>query len=223
MPGQKKSTGKKRKAAKPVADNARQRKRLSPELRRTHILDAAAQLIVELGFLPLPIERLARLADTSKALIYTYFPTQYDIFNSLLQREFTALTIAGLDTASSVKDLDQSILLCAMLYFEHVAQSGPLLHILTTDLYMSGNFNRELTRTGDQMLDKLMSIARATLPLTDEQILASIEMIAVIPQNAGSMVFHKELEPAVARQVCHTLVLSSLTALRSMPRTDRAD
>lgn len=87
---------------------------------------------------------------------------------------------------------------------------------------MSGNFNRELTRTGDQMLDKLMSIARATLPLTDEQILASIEMIAVIPQNAGSMVFHKELEPAVARQVCHTLVLSSLTALRSMPRTDRA-
>ena len=179
-------------------------------------MDAAARLIVEQGFLPLPIERLARTAGTSKALIYTYFPTQYDIFNSLLQRELTALTIAGLDTASSVKDLDQAVLLCSMLYFEHVAQSGPLLHILITDLYMSGNIDRQITRAGEVMLDRLTRTARHALSVSTKEVMAALEMIAVVPQNAGSLVFYKEIEPAVARQVCHTLVLSCLTTLRSV-------
>jgi AcrR family transcriptional regulator len=195
------------------------RRRLAPELRRTHILDAAAQLIVEQGFLPLPIERLARTAGTSKALIYTYFPTQYDIFNSLLQRELAALTIAGLDTASRVQDLDQSVLLCAMLYFEHVAQSGPLLQILVTDLYMSEHISAELAQAGNTLLNRLTNTARATLPLSKKEIVGAIEMIAVVPQNTGSLVFNKELEPAVARQICHTLVLSCLDTLRTTSAT----
>jgi AcrR family transcriptional regulator len=220
MPGQKKQNKPKRAPAKPPSaarsDNVGQRKRLSPEIRRTHILDAAAILIVEQGFLPLPIERLARAAGTSKALIYTYFPTQYDIFNSLLQRELTALTIAGLDTASRVKDLDQAVLLCAMLYFEHVAQSGPLLHILITDLYMAGHIHRDVTQVGEAMLGRLTRIARDSLALSEKEILAVLEMVAVVPQNTGSLVFYREIEPAVARQVCHTLVLSCLATLRSM-------
>jgi AcrR family transcriptional regulator len=191
------------------------RRRLAPELRRTHILDAAAQLIVEQGFLPLPIERLARTAGTSKALIYTYFPTQYDIFNSLLQRELAALTIAGLETASNVQELDQSVLLCAMLYFEHVAQSGPLLQILATDLYLSEHISPELAKAGNALLNRLTNRAQATLSLSKQEIVGAIEMIAVVPQNTGSLVFHKELEPAVARQLCHTLVLSCLDTLRT--------
>jgi AcrR family transcriptional regulator len=214
MAGQKKQSKTKRPARKQAVTGA-PRKRLTPELRRTHILDAAAQLIVEQGFLPLPIEGLARAAGTSKALIYTYFPTQYAIFNALLERELKALTIAGLDTASSVKNLDQAVLLCAMLYFEHVAQSGPLLHILITDLYMAGNINRDLTRTGEVMLKRLMSTTRTTLSLSKQEAQSAIEMIAVMPQNAGSLVFYKEVEAAVARQVCRTLVLSSLDALRT--------
>ena len=121
-----------------------QRKRLSPQLRRTQILDAAAQLILEQGYLPLPIERLARTAGSSKALIYTYFPTQYQLFNALLERELGSLSTAGLITASQVGDLDQAAVLCGMLYFEHVARSGPLLQILTADLYMSGHENERL-------------------------------------------------------------------------------
>jgi AcrR family transcriptional regulator len=215
MPGQKKSIRAKRATIKPPTDAIRQRKRLPPEVRRTHILDAAARLIVDQGFLPLPIERLARAADTSKALIYTYFPTQYDIFNSLLLRELTALKIAGLETASSVKDLEQSVLLSAMLYFEHVMQSGPLLHILTTDLFMSERITDELVQAGEALLDRFTNTAQATLSLSKKVILAAIEMIAVIPQSAGSLVFHNELDAAVARQICHTLVLSCLNTLRT--------
>ena len=192
------------------------RTRLSPEVRRTQILDAAAQLIVQQGYLPLPMEGLARVAGTSKALIYTYFATQYDIFNSLLRRELAGLTIAGLDTAASVTDFDQAVLLCSMLYFEHVAQTGPLLYILITDRYMAGHFDPDIRQAGEIMLSKLTNAARGALTFSKKEIQAAIEMIAVIPQNAGGLVFFTELEPAVARQICHTLVLSSLATLRTI-------
>jgi AcrR family transcriptional regulator len=219
MPGQKKSIRAKQAPTKQPANAIKQRKRLSPEVRRTHILDAAAHLIVAQGYLPLPIERLAQAADTSKALIYTYFPTQYDIFNSLLQRELSALKIAGLDTASSVKNLEQSVLLCAMLYFEHVVQYGPLLHILTSDLFMSGRIVDELVQAGNTLIARFTTTAREALSLSKQEVLAAIEMIAVIPQNAGSLVFHKELDAAVARQICHTLVLSCLNTMRTTSGT----
>src|SRR3974377_1585752 len=134
-----------RKAKQPVAAaggktaRATVRRRLSPEVRRAHLMDAASYLVVKQGFLPVPIEALAQAADASKALVYAYFPTQYELFNALLEREMRALALGGLETAARVNDLDQSILLCAMLYFEHVAQYGPLLHILITDLYMAGH------------------------------------------------------------------------------------
>src|SRR5580704_15312621 len=142
------------------------RRRLSPELRRSQIMDAASRLIVAQGFLPLPIEALAKEAMASKALVYAYFPTQYALFNGLLQREMRALALGGLETAARVNDLDQSILLCAMLYFEHVAQYGPLLHVLLTDLYMAGKIERKLLEQIRQMTQRLWQLARKDLALT---------------------------------------------------------
>lgn len=194
------------------------RRRLSPELRRQQILEAAARLTVSQGFLPLPIEQLAQDAGASKALIYTYFPTQYDIANALLQRELASLKVAGLHTAIHIDDLDQAMLLSAMLYFEHVAQYGPLVHILTNDLYMAGHYQRDLTEQGRVIMQQLVDLARTVVVMPDAEIRASIELMISIPEEAGSLAFHKELEPPIARQLCHTLILSSLAALRSMGR-----
>lgn len=194
------------------------RTRLRPEVRREQLIDSAARLVVEQGFLPLPAERLAKAAGVSKALIYAYFPTQYDLFNSLLDRELTALVTGGLDTASQVKDLDQAAVLCAMIYFEHVARAGPLLHILMSDRYMSGHVARRLIRLRNAVLRRLTRLAAANLPLSKKEILAAIEMMTAIPEEAGRLVFHEELDPAAARQICRSLILSSLQALRAIDR-----
>jgi len=191
------------------------RRRLSPELRRSQIMDAASRLIVSQGFLPVPIETLATDAQASKALVYAYFPTQYELFNALLQREMRALALGGLETAARVNDLDQSILLCAMLYFEHVAQYGPLLHILLTDLYMSEHVNAGVYRQIKEMTHRLWQLARQSLPLTEMEFEASLEMIAALPEEAGTLAYDHKMEAQAARELCHTLVLSSLRALRT--------
>lgn len=190
-------------------------KRLSPELRRAQILEAAARLVVEQGYLPLPVEQLARAAGASKALIYAYFPTQYALFNALLDREIRGLALAGFDTASRVEDLDQAAVLCAMMYYDHVARSGPLLHILMNDLYMEGHIESRLLAMRDDLMKRLLKLATKSLPLPEPELYAAIEMIAAIPEEAGRLVFHRELDPTTARQICHGLILSSLKALRA--------
>jgi AcrR family transcriptional regulator len=191
------------------------RTRLRPQVRREQLIDSAARLVVAQGFLPLPAERLAKAAGVSKALVYTYFPEQYALFNSVLERELTALVMGGLDTASQVRDLDQAAVLCAMIYFEHVARTGPLLNILMSDRYMSGRIERRLVRLRNVVLRRLVRLAAASLPLSKKEILAAIEMITAIPEEAGRLVFHEELDAAVARQICQSLILSSLQALRA--------
>jgi AcrR family transcriptional regulator len=191
------------------------RRRLSPAVRRAHILDAAAGIVVRQGYLPVSIEQLARAAGTSKALVYTYFPTQFDIFNALLERELTALLATGLDTASQVQHLEQAAVLSAMLYFEHVARNGPLLRILVDDRYMRGHADPRLSRMRAVILHRLARLCRKTLPLTAKEVLAAAQMISAIPEESGRMVFHQELEPAVARQVCRSLIVSALQALRA--------
>jgi AcrR family transcriptional regulator len=214
MPARKKTVPRSRAPRSSTAGSSR-RTRLRPQIRREQLIDAAARLVVAQGFLPLPAERLAKTAGVSKALVYTYFPEQYALFNSLLERELTALLTGGLDTASQVRDLDQAALLSAMIYFEHVARTGPLLHILMSDRYMAGHIERRLVRLRNVALRRLVRLAADNLDLSKKEILAAIEMATAIPEEAGRLVFHEELDPAVARQICHSLILSSLQALRA--------
>lgn len=181
-------------------------------------MDAAAELVVKQGYLPLSIEALAQAARSSKALIYTYFATQYELFNMLLQREVAALATAGMKTAVQVSELEPAAVLCGMLYFEYVAQRGPLLHILMTDLFMAEHIDPAAMRIGRTILRRLVRLARKTLKLSEKQILAAIEMIAAIPEEAGSLAYHQELDAATARQLCHSLMLSSVRALRTPRR-----
>ena len=204
-----------KKVSSPKSEPNPKGKRLSPELRRSQILEAAARLVVELGYLPIPVEQLARAAGSSKALIYAYFPTQYALFNALLEREVQSLSLAGFDTASRIEDLDQAVVLCAMIYYEHVSRSGPLVHILMTDLYMHEHIEPRLLQARDALIARIFKLASKALPLSEQEIYAAMEMIAAIPEEAGRLVFHRELDPTTARQICNGLILSSLKALRA--------
>lgn len=191
------------------------RTRRQPAVRRQELCDAAARLIVRQGYLPLSIERLAQESGVSKALFYTYFPDQYALFNHLLHRELTGLFAGGLDLAAQIRDLDQAILLCGTLYFEHVARAGLLLHILFADRYMTGYVERRLLRLRNSILLRLMHATQSATALSKSELRAAIEMMIAIPEEAGRLVFTRELELNVGRQLCRTLLASAIHALRA--------
>ena len=190
-------------------------KRMGAGPRRAHLMDAAARQIVEQGFLPLPIEGLARAAQVSKALIYVHFPTQYDLANAILTRELDALFAAGLDDASRGDTLQDVALDCATLYFEHVRRWGPLLHIVLSDLYMARRHDRTAISRRDAVMRRLARLARRHIRLPANEIIAGLNIIMAIPEEAGALAFHGEVDPAVARDMCRTLTLSALKGLAS--------
>jgi AcrR family transcriptional regulator len=206
----------KKKNSRPIRSKPRiKRQRLSPAIRKAHIIDSAARLIVQQGFLPLPIEQLAASSGVSKALFYTYFPDQYALFNRLLERELNGLLTGGLDIASQVQDIEQAAVLCGTLYFEQIVRSGPLLHILIADRYMAGHIERRLLKLRNTILQRLVRTAALSLPLSKSEILAALEMMTAIPEEAGRLVFGGELTINVGNELCRALIASSLRTLRS--------
>ena len=191
------------------------KRRLASELRREQLLDVAARLIVDQGFLPLPIERLAREAKVSKALIYAYFSTQYDLFNSLLARELQGLVNKGLDEASRGRSLNNAAVDCVMIYFDHVVRWGPLLHILLSDLYMANRYDRATVAVRDRVARRVARLARRTLGLPAKEVIAGMNMVLAIPEEAGTLAVTGDVEPALAREMCRTLTLSALKGLKS--------
>ena len=183
--------------------------------RRDQLLDAAALSIVDQGFLPLPLERLARRAHVSKALIYAYFPTQHELFNILLKRELDELMAAGLDEASRLPRLEDAASSCAMIYFDHVARNGPLLHILLSDLYMDGQHDRATLWARDVVVRRLARLARRSLTLPAKEIIAAVNLVIAIPEEAGTLLYTQEANPVLVRDLCRTLVLSAIKGLRS--------
>jgi AcrR family transcriptional regulator len=197
------------------------RTRLTPEARRGQLVDAAAALALEQGFLPAPPERLAQAIGVSKALVYAYFPTQHDLFNAVLARALGDLP--ELEAAASTTSLAAAAERCASLYFDHVAANGPLIHLILRDPYMAGHIDVASRTFRDRTIRRLARAARRELALTSKEIVAAINLILTIPEHAGSMAWRGEMEVGSARALCRQLVASSLAALapetfRSAPR-----
>jgi AcrR family transcriptional regulator len=188
------------------------RRRLTPEVRRGQIVEAAAGLVLQQGHLPLPMDALARSAGASKALIYAYFPTQHDLFNALLSREFRALEARGVVEASAQWDLNQAAFDCALLYFEHVASAGPLIHLILRDPYMAGHVAQDVAIFRDRIIRRLARRARGALRLRAKENIAAINMIITIPEEAGRLKYAGDISLDRGRELCRQLMLSSLDA-----------
>lgn len=76
---------KRKKPAAAKSATAKKRMRLSPDIRRRQILDAALIEFSALGYTAASISRIARCAGMSKANLYVHFASKDEIFETLLR------------------------------------------------------------------------------------------------------------------------------------------
>ncbi len=193
--------------------------RLASSMRRAQLMRAAAELTLAQGHLPAPPERLSRAAGVSKALVYVYFPTQYDLFNALLAQRLSALVAAGLDAASALPSLEAAAAQAASLYFDDVASNGPLVHLILRDRYMVGHVSADNRRIRDRVMRRLARAGRRQLGLGAKEAVAALGLIATIPEEAGRLAASGEMTSERAKALCLDLVQASVTAFRAGDRT----
>ncbi len=197
---------------KPPEGRREKRIRLAPEARRLQIIEAAGKLVLQQGHLPLPLEALAQSAGVSKALIYAYFRDQHALFNAVLGQEFEVLAARGLVEASQHRELRDASLGCALIYFEHVVERGPLIHVVLRDPYMAGRVAPSAAAFRDLIVRRLGRLAQTALRLGVKETIAAINMVITIPEEAGRLVHTGALPLVDGRALCSRLVGASLEA-----------
>lgn len=197
------------------------RTRLAPDARRAQILDAAAQMILEQGVLPVPLEALSRSLQVSKPLIYSYFPSQLDLVNALLARGLSGL-IEPLSLAAEAADPQDAARRCADIYFEHVAANGPLLHILFSDLFAVRQLDPALLQLRARIVRKLAKRLRGLCQLPPEEVLAALNLMIVLAEEAGVVAFRKIAPAGLCAELCREQVAGALARLATLTPAARS-
>lgn len=195
------------------------RRRLDSEARHRQLLDLAGDMVLKQGYLPLSLIELGKKAGVSKALIYTHFPSQYHLFNALARRQVQLLAESGLAAAPRAPSLDQAVLKTAEIYFAHVAEHGPLLHVILRDLYMAGHVAPDVASFRNAVIGRLARRGFKQLKLNTKEAIAAASLIITIPEEAGRLVFEREMRLPAARTLCLDLVSSAVAAIVPLQRS----
>jgi AcrR family transcriptional regulator len=185
------------------------------EVRRGQIVDAAAKLLLEQGYLPLPVDGLARMVGVSKALVYRHFPEQGELIDAVLARELGALEAAGIGAAVAGPDLETAALAAGGIYFAHVAHAGPVAHYVLRDLRYRRRVRRDLAARRDKIMRRLARLARREFGLPAREAVAALNLVLAIPEEAGRLVWRGDLPLAAGEELCRRLIGSSLAGLRA--------
>ena len=189
--------------------------RLSAEVRRGQILQAARAALVAQGHLPLAPERLAAEIGVSKALIYTYFPDQADLANAIAAEDFARLAADGLDAAARLDELETAAVASAEIYFRHVCAQGPALHVILRDPYMRGRLAPAVAAARDRAARPLVRRAAKALALPADEAVGAFSLVLAIPEEAGRLVWQGELSPDAGLELCRRLTAAAVQSLQS--------
>ena len=102
----------------------------------------------------------------------------------------------------------------AGIYLAHIAAAGPALHIGFREAFMHGKLAPSVLACRDRIFRMIARRVRRELRLNAVETIAAIQMLLTIPEEAGRLVYEKDISLEDGRQICRRLLMSSIDALR---------
>lgn len=115
------------------------RRRMSAEDRRDHLLDAAADLLVERGVDALAMETVAVRAGVSKSLGWAYFDNIGQLVRELFERELSLLYDRIEAAIAQAEGFDARASAAVAAYFDVVQERGRLLAAVQAAVAATGH------------------------------------------------------------------------------------
>jgi len=187
------------------------RVRFSVEERQAQLLEVAVKLIFSEGLPAMSMRGLAREAGVSKALIYHHFPTQTALLNAVVRRELDSLRPA-LTQALAIPDTHQAALAAAAAYLERIMRAGGVLQLLLSDQAFARRLEDDVRAFRDGAIRRLAHRLRRSAGLARRDSVVAVDMLIAIVEQAGRLVFEKQLDATTARQMCALHVSTGLNS-----------
>ncbi|WP_246257679.1 TetR/AcrR family transcriptional regulator [Amycolatopsis anabasis] len=140
------------------------RRRLTPEQRRSQLLDVGAAMFAEHAYEDVLMEDIAARAGVSRALVYRYFPGKRDLFAAIFQRDSERLLAASeIDPALPMADQVRAGLDAHLDYFATHKQNILTANYgaLAGDPAVQAIISDELAALRNRMLEALGSRGHA--------------------------------------------------------------
>lgn len=189
------------------------RVRLTPETRRSLILDHAAEIVASDGITALSMDSVGRKAGISKALVYNYFPNTTDLLRQLLQREWRRLRKLQVEAARNADTLEALVRSVTQVYLKYIEERGMLIERLQSEPSVSSlhdptEFSRE------SAVDYLAEILGDTFGLPYEFAKAATDVSFGLPAAAGRYLLQHKMSRQQLEDMTVTMILGSLDALK---------
>jgi AcrR family transcriptional regulator len=192
---------------------AKKRERLTPEARRTQILDRAARIVVEEGLSAVYLERLGRECGVSKGLIYNYYPSRDHLLAALLRREQEEVRDRGMAQALAATSFPELIRQTSRVYLQQVAERGTLSQALLGDPSVAKLIGDSDKADRDRTFRFFVKQVRRTYGLSLPNAMAGVGMLMAVTDRAGQMLAEGLVDLALAEEMTVQLILGGLDRL----------
>ncbi|WP_239807081.1 TetR/AcrR family transcriptional regulator [Croceicoccus hydrothermalis] len=183
--------------------------------RRAQIVAAAREQIAQSGTPQLGIALLTESLGISTSLFWTYFANGDALVATVLDELIDELRAAGLAHAARNGDAGDRLMRCARIYLQFLSGGGvPLTYFVQGDLPVDLDSDGPGRLQAD--IRQLLRALCRDFSLSVREGLAWIEMLVAIPEELGSMVGSDALAPAMAGEICDTLIGAAIDAVRPM-------
>jgi TetR/AcrR family transcriptional regulator, fatty acid biosynthesis regulator len=189
------------------------RRRLSPEKRRTLILDHTAEMVARDGIATLTIDSIGREAGVSKSLVYAYFPNLTDLLRALYQREMQRLRRGQRDAAAAATTFEELVRSVTHVYLHYINERGLIIERLgaepsVSEMHDPTDFGREAA------VDYLTDIVMAHFDLPPDIARAATDISFGIPASAGSYLHRNRLDLAALEDLTVTMIIGTFSQLK---------
>lgn len=199
----------------------RRRTRLTPEARRTRILDQAAAIILAEGLAAATMERLARDGGISKGLVYNYFPTRDAVFAALLRREQAELRDRGMASALRADSFADLIRQTTRLYLEQTRDRGALITALLADPSVARLMEADSQAERERTIRYFVRATRRAYGLPLPLAIAAVDSLMNLTGGAGRQVAAGLMDVEAATEMCVALIVGGLGELAARTRRPR--
>ncbi|MFI5317274.1 MAG: TetR/AcrR family transcriptional regulator [Myxococcota bacterium] len=187
--------------------------RLTAADRREQLLDVAAEILRDSGFLALSMERVAERAGVSKGLGYAYFKNADDLAIALYDREVAAVYGRVVQAVRRARSFEERVRAAARAYLDVVAERGALIALLQARMQ-----GRWFARAGRRRVGKFLAFWADQLAgeLGVERAVAESLAAAMLSaaEACSRVAGARRLPRAVVEETCVQFQLGGLRAFR---------
>ncbi len=187
---------------------AKKRTRLSPETRRSQILDEAARLVLEEGLTAVSMERLGRETGVSKALVYNYFPSREALMAALLQREQDDLNSRGIEKALQAESFEDLIRQTTRVYLQQSSERGPLIQALLADPSVARLMEAENARGLERTIRYFVRETKREYGMSLEVATVAVQLLMASTDRAGKLVSEGLIDIPTAEEMCVQIIIA---------------